>query len=64
MAKLDFDKLNVSPEIKTYQVLDEEGKVVNPDLMPDLTDEQLVELYKQMLWSRTSCFRHTGMFRN
>lgn len=35
MAKLDFDKLNVSPEIKTYQVLDEEGKVVNPDLMPD-----------------------------
>ncbi|HJC03564.1 MAG TPA: pyruvate dehydrogenase (acetyl-transferring) E1 component subunit alpha [Candidatus Ligilactobacillus avistercoris] len=63
MAKLDFDKLNVSPEIKTYQVLDEEGKVVNPDLMPDLTDEQLVELYKQMLWSRILNDRSTKLNR-
>ena len=26
------------------QVLDAEGKVVNPDLVPDLSDDELVEL--------------------
>lgn len=36
-----------------YQVLDETGKVVNPDLMPDLSDEQLVELMKRLVWGRT-----------
>lgn len=52
MKKLDFEELKHNPEIKPLQVLDEDGKVVNPDLMPDLSDEELVELFKQMVWSR------------
>lgn len=38
------------PEVS---VLDNAGKVVNQDLMPDLSDDELVELMKRMLWSRT-----------
>ena len=45
MKKLDFEELKHNPEIKPLQVLDEDGKVVNPDLMPDLSDEELVELF-------------------
>lgn len=39
-------------EIDYVQVLNEEGKVVNPDLVPDLTDEQLRELMRRMVFSR------------
>ncbi|RXY83259.1 pyruvate dehydrogenase (acetyl-transferring) E1 component subunit alpha, partial [Salmonella sp. 3DZ2-4SM] len=34
------------------QVLDEEGNVVNSDLLPDLSDEELVELMERMVWTR------------
>ena len=52
-----LDKLNtLYPEVS---VLDDNGKVVNPDLMPDLTDEQLVELLKLMLWNRVLNDRST-----
>ena len=34
------------------QILDENGNVVNEDLVPDLTDEQLVELMERMVWTR------------
>lgn len=39
-------------DFKTVQILNEDGKVVNPDLMPDLTDEQLRELMRRMVFSR------------
>lgn len=52
MKKLDFEEFKHNPEIKPLQVLDEDGKVVNPDLMPDLSDDELVELFEQMVWSR------------
>jgi pyruvate dehydrogenase E1 component alpha subunit len=39
-------------EIDYLQVLNEEGKVVNPDLIPDLKDEQLRELMHRMVFSR------------
>ncbi|MGT0244277.1 hypothetical protein ACVNP1_12785 [Staphylococcus aureus] len=32
--------------------MDENGNVVNEDLVPDLTDEQLVELMERMVWTR------------
>ncbi len=38
--------------VQYIQVLDEEGKVVNPDLIPDLTDEQLHELMRRMVFTR------------
>ena len=34
------------------QVLSPEGKVVNKDLLPDLSDEELVQLMEDMVWSR------------
>ena len=51
---LDFAKQikDVEKIFKPIQILDETGKVVNADLMPDLTDGELVELFERMLWSR------------
>lgn len=34
------------------QVLNEEGKVVNPDLLPDLSDDQLREIMYRMVFTR------------
>ncbi|WP_392456096.1 pyruvate dehydrogenase (acetyl-transferring) E1 component subunit alpha [Chryseomicrobium aureum] len=51
-----FDPVNVLHEIEEkfemVQVLDEEGNVVNEELMPDLSDEQLVELMSRMVYTR------------
>lgn len=51
---LDFAAQLKSVEkiFQPIQILDETGKVVNADLMPDLKDEELVELFEDMLWSR------------
>lgn len=51
---LDFQKQldDVANLFPMVQVLDEQGEVVNEDLLPDLSDEQLVELFEDMLWSR------------
>lgn len=40
-------------EDKMIQVMDENGEIVNPDLMPDLTSDEILELYKTMLKART-----------
>lgn len=63
--KIDFEALKtLSPaEIKPIQVLDEQGKVVAPELFPDLSDERLVELFKKMLWSRILDERSTKLNR-
>lgn len=45
------------------QVLDEQGKIVNEALMPDLTDEQLIGLFEDMLWSRALNDRSTTLAR-
>lgn len=34
------------------QIMDETGKIVKPDLMPEIDDDQLLEMYKTMLFSR------------
>jgi pyruvate dehydrogenase E1 component alpha subunit len=36
----------------TLQILSPEGKIVNPDLMPQLSDEQLRELMRKMVFTR------------
>ena len=59
----DFEKLKHTPQYETLQVLNENGEIVNRDLMPDLTDEQLVELFKQMIWSRIVDDRSTKLNR-
>ena len=62
---LDFKKHleDVAALYPTVAVLDNDGKVINPDLMPDLTDEEFVELMKRMLWSRTLNDRSTTLAR-
>ncbi|NLC05191.1 MAG: pyruvate dehydrogenase (acetyl-transferring) E1 component subunit alpha [Erysipelothrix sp.] len=58
---LDFSQqLNeVDTLFPFVQIMDETGKIVNEDLMPDLSDEQLVELFSDMLWSRALNDRST-----
>ncbi len=68
MAKkktIDFEKLlkNVGAEFPTYQALDLDGNVVNEDLIPDLSDDELVELMSQMVWSRVLDQRSTALNR-
>ncbi len=62
---LDFqahlDGLNESYQM--IQVLDEDGKIVNKDLVPDLSDEELVSLFEDMLWSRALNDRSTILAR-
>ena len=64
-AAVNFEKLlsDESQDFKTVQILDEAGQVVHPELMPDLSDDQLVELMKQMVWSRVLDQRATALNR-
>lgn len=63
MKQLDFEKLKRTPVEQPLQVLNADGKVVDADLMPDLTDDQLVDLFKQMIWSRIVNDRTTKLNR-
>lgn len=54
---------SVEENYPMIQILDESGKVVNKDLLPDLSDDQLVELFKDMLWSRALNDRSTVLAR-
>lgn len=62
---IDFEALleKVNADFSTYQVLDKDGNVVNPDLMPELSDDELVELMTQMVWSRVLHQRSTALNR-
>lgn len=39
-------------EVKRLEILDSEGGVVNPDMMPELDDAQLKELMRRMVFTR------------
>lgn len=43
---------NVEENFQTFRILDEKGEVVNQDAMPDVTDEQLQELMRRMVYTR------------
>ncbi|HJA91047.1 MAG TPA: pyruvate dehydrogenase (acetyl-transferring) E1 component subunit alpha [Candidatus Jeotgalibaca merdavium] len=61
----DIDAL-LSPtntDFRMVQIMDEEGKIVNPDLMPDVTDEELVQFMSDMVWSRILHERSTALNR-
>ena len=57
MAKLPVDYATqldaIDEQFQMVQILDEKGNVVNEDIMPDLSDDELVELMKRMVFSRT-----------
>jgi len=47
-----FDQFDPA-EDKMLQVIDNNGKVISKELMPDLSDEEMVKLYKDLLFVRT-----------
>ncbi|WP_110929261.1 pyruvate dehydrogenase (acetyl-transferring) E1 component subunit alpha [Bacillus massiliglaciei] len=53
-AKLDMTKQlqTVEEQFQVFQILNEEGKVVNEAAMPEITDDQLQELMKRMVYTR------------
>ncbi|SEN64928.1 pyruvate dehydrogenase E1 component alpha subunit [Amphibacillus marinus] len=42
----------IAEQFKTFQILDEEGKVVNEEAMPKLSDDELKELMTRMVYTR------------
>jgi pyruvate dehydrogenase E1 component alpha subunit len=43
---------NIGKQFQTVQVLNEDGEIVNEAAMPDLSDEQLQELMRRMVYTR------------
>lgn len=64
-APIDFQALldEVNADFPVYQALDQDGNVVNKDLVPDLSDDELVELMTHMVWSRVLDQRSTALNR-
>ncbi|MHC5374782.1 pyruvate dehydrogenase (acetyl-transferring) E1 component subunit alpha [Enterococcus sp. LJL120] len=62
---IDFKKLlkEVNADFPTFQILDKEGKIVNEAAVPDLSDDELVELMSQMVWARVLDQRSTALNR-
>ena len=60
---------HIAHEAKTWtldpiiQVMDDDGNVVNEEMLPDLSDEKLVELYRHMLTARIYDERALNMQR-
>jgi len=42
----------VEENFETFRILDEKGEVVNKDAMPDLSDEELTELMRRLVYTR------------
>ena len=43
---------SVESQFETFQILNEKGEVVNEDAMPDLSDDELKELMRRMVYTR------------
>lgn len=63
--KLELDSLfsATNTDFSMVQILDETGKLVHPELMPEMTDEEMVELMTDMVWSRILHERSTALNR-
>ncbi|QWU07391.1 pyruvate dehydrogenase (acetyl-transferring) E1 component subunit alpha [Heyndrickxia coagulans] len=55
-SRTKFDEVktlhDIEERFETVQILNEEGEIVNDSLMPDLTDEQLQEMMRRMVYTR------------
>ena len=50
---MGFETLDrIENEFQTFQILNENGEIVNKEEEPNLTDEQLRELMKRMVFTR------------
>lgn len=52
MSLLKRTKEVIAEQFKTFQILDEEGKVVNEEAMPELSDDELKELMTRLVYTR------------
>jgi pyruvate dehydrogenase E1 component alpha subunit len=43
---------NIEDQFEMFQILNENGEIVNEDAMPELSDEQLQELMRRMVYTR------------
>lgn len=43
---------NIESQFETFQILNEDGEIVNEEAMPDLSDEDLKELMRRMVFTR------------
>ncbi|KHE66735.1 thiamine pyrophosphate-dependent enzyme, partial [Halobacillus sp. BBL2006] len=43
---------NIENQFETFQIMNEEGEIVNEDAMPDLSDEDLKEIMRRMVYTR------------
>ena len=43
---------SVESQFEMFQILNEDGKIVNKDDMPDLSDDELKELMRRMVYTR------------
>lgn len=43
---------NIESQFETFQILNEDGEIVNKEAMPDLSDEDLKELMRRMVFTR------------
>lgn len=48
-----FEEFNPS-EDKMLKIIDNDGRVIRPDLFPDISDQTIVEAYKAMLFERVA----------
>lgn len=48
-TKLQFEQPSSHDAMPTYRAVDQSGNVVDPSFKPDLSDEEVIKLYKDML---------------
>lgn len=65
LQPIDFQALleKMDAAFPMFQILDQEGNIVNEQAVPALSDEALVELMSQMVWSRVLDQRSTALNR-
>ncbi|BAC13368.1 pyruvate dehydrogenase (acetyl-transferring) E1 component subunit alpha [Oceanobacillus iheyensis] len=54
---------NIESQFEMFQILDENGKIVNKDDMPDLSDDELKEIMRRMVYTRILDQRSTALNR-
>jgi 2-oxoisovalerate dehydrogenase E1 component alpha subunit len=48
-SNLKFERPDSYPALPTYRAVDQDGIVVDPSFKPDLADDEVVKLYRDML---------------
>lgn len=43
---------NIENQFEMFQIMNEDGEIVNKDAMPDLSDDELKELMHRMVYTR------------